>query len=120
MRAGAHLRDSGTHLSGADNTDALNLLAAHVPLLLVCLAIGWWTTQAIWPTLRPDRGRYGIPRFAAARGQIIRELESKPGRHLVLVRYAPEHSPHEEWVYNRANLDGSRILWARSRWVSFT
>ena len=36
-----------------------------------------------------------------------------PGKHLVMVRYYDNHNPHEEWVYNDADINGSKILWAR-------
>ena len=36
--------------------------------------------------------------FVAHRGGLIHRLESASGRHLVLVRYAPDHNVMEEWI----------------------
>jgi len=47
------------------------------------------------------------------RSLISERLEEMGGTHLVVVRYAPGHSLHDEWVYNAADLDGSPIIWAR-------
>jgi len=47
------------------------------------------------------------------RAAIIDKLTSTPGRHLVLVQYSKLHDPHFEWVYNGAEIDTARILWAR-------
>jgi len=48
------------------------------------------------------------------RASIEHRLLQEPGDHLVLVRYGPHHDIYEEFVYNRADIDRSRIVWARS------
>lgn len=47
------------------------------------------------------------------RPRLIDNLERQGGRHLIIVRYTPAHSPHDEWVFNDADIDGSPVVWAR-------
>jgi hypothetical protein len=47
------------------------------------------------------------------RADVIRQLEQTPGQHLVIVRYGLKHNIHNDWVYNSADIDHSRIVWAR-------
>ena len=58
---------------------------------------------------------YRYPRkwWAIQRAKIVNRLGATPGKHLVLVRYTPSHNPHVEWVYNAADIDGAKIVWAR-------
>jgi len=41
------------------------------------------------------------------------QLRALPGEHLVLVRYSKDHNSGEEYVYNDADIDHSKIIWAR-------
>jgi hypothetical protein len=47
------------------------------------------------------------------RVEVNRQLAKIPGKLLVFVRYTPQHIFQDEWVYNGADIDGSRIVWAR-------
>lgn len=43
---------------------------------------------------------------------INNQLALSPGKQLVFVRYWPQHM-FKEWVHNLADIDGSRVVWAR-------
>ena len=53
------------------------------------------------------------PRGNLERAAIVRELQDLPGQHLVMVRYRPDHDLDREWVYNAADIDNAKIVWAR-------
>jgi hypothetical protein len=50
---------------------------------------------------------------ASFRVPVIEKLEGIPGQHLVIVRYGADHDVGLEWVYNRADIDRAKIVWAR-------
>jgi hypothetical protein len=52
--------------------------------------------------------------FSRSRASLVRALESLPDKSLVFVKYGPTHNLHEEWVQNLADIDGSKVVWARS------
>lgn len=60
------------------------------------------------------RGPGHTTRWVQDRVRIERELQQLPGRDLVIVSYQPSHSHHREWVYNRASIDLSGVVWARA------
>jgi hypothetical protein len=39
--------------------------------------------------------------------------DSMPGNELIVVRYSTEHDPLQEWVYNAADIDHAKVVWAR-------
>jgi hypothetical protein len=47
------------------------------------------------------------------RASIQTDLEQHSGRQLVLVRYGANHNFLDEWVYNAADIDHSKVIWAR-------
>jgi hypothetical protein len=53
------------------------------------------------------------PRGDLERVAISRKLGATTGHHLVFVTYSSDHDVNQEWVYNRADIDYSRIVWAR-------
>lgn len=42
------------------------------------------------------------------------ELAAMPGKQLVIVYYPSHYYPMEEWVYNLANIDHQKVVWARN------
>jgi len=66
-----------------------------------------------WPPSNWNFTWFGPEHFGVARAQIEAGLEHMPGGQLVIVHYAPWHEPLDEWVYNRADIDASKVVWAR-------
>ncbi len=52
-------------------------------------------------------------RNPARRIEVNRQLAAMPGKLLVFVRYFPRHIFQDEWVYNEADIDRARVVWAR-------
>ncbi len=60
-------------------------------------SVDWWT----------------INRSFEQRFMVARAIRSVSDRNVVIVHYERWHNPHEEWVYNRADIDSAPIVWAR-------
>lgn len=59
------------------------------------------STPGSWEALAPERAK------------IVAQLESLPGPQLVLVHYGANHDCMHEWVYNLADIDHQKLVWAR-------
>ena len=81
-------------------------LSRAVVLLLVLetgVNVGRRACDPMWWTCTGDPSRVAI----------LQKLLHTPGKHLIMVRYAEDHNIHDEWVYNGADIDGSKVIWAR-------
>jgi hypothetical protein len=68
---------------------------------------------AEWPASEWSGTWYGPGQFGTERAHVEAELEQLPGNQLVIVRYSSSHNPFDEWVYNAADIDSSKVIWAR-------
>ena len=56
---------------------------------------------------------HGAEAHGEARAYLQHWLSNRPRKQLVIVHYSRHHSPDQEWVYNGADIDGSKVVWAR-------
>ena len=55
----------------------------------------------------------GINHGGSPRAEVATELDAIPGDLLVFVRYWPGHIFQDEWVWNEADIDHARVIFAR-------
>ena len=80
---------------------AIPVLACAMILLRVAAAGAHVRIEPAWP-----RGNL-------ERAMLLRQLQQLPESQLVIVRYAPHHDFDREWVYNEADIDAAKVVWAR-------
>ncbi|MGA2275289.1 MAG: hypothetical protein ABSH00_17175 [Bryobacteraceae bacterium] len=47
------------------------------------------------------------------RASVVNRFRNMPGLHLLIVRYGPMHNWMNEWVWNEADIDHAKVVWAR-------
>jgi hypothetical protein len=105
---------------GLQQIEGLRPEAAQVLLFLCVAHFVFWYGMHIFDAAdfslaaRPyetwDAINHGNPE---RRILVNKQLASVPGQMLVFVRYWPQHIFQDEWVYNEADIDRARIVWAR-------
>jgi hypothetical protein len=83
-------------------------LVRAIPTLACAMILLRVTATAVHVQIEP-----AWPRGDLERAAVLSNLEHQPGLHLVIVRYEPHHDPVREWVYNEANIDAGKVVWAR-------
>ena len=83
-------------------------LVRAIPAIAVAMLVLRIIAAAAHAQIEPAWPRGNLDRVA-----ISRELDNMPGRSLVLVSYSPAHNVDWEWVYNAADIDGAKVVWAR-------
>ena len=109
-----HLRAAGARRQRWGRPAVHGIVAACVVVAVARAAAGPLLEQLpmqSWPmsALLADAGNL---ERAALLDRLLRDHPS-PTRHLVIVRYAPSHYEHDEWVYNEADIEAARVVWAR-------
>jgi hypothetical protein len=103
MRCMRHLRwfQRREHPVGQAFVRAVCLIFIGTVVLRIGLAVAHVHPEKEWQ--HGDMGR----------ATIVNELDALPGKDLVLVKYAPDFDLDREWVFNGANIDRQKIVWAR-------
>jgi hypothetical protein len=84
-------------------TSVGKFLARAIPVLVVASALGAQGLEILRPPPKPKN---------AQRDYVASLLNEFVEKHVILVRYTGQQSPHEEWVYNSANIDAQDVIWA--------
>ena len=78
-----------------------------VPLICLVMLVLQTSASSLRPQYIP-----GAPNLERAR--TLAKLRQYPERQLAIVRYGPHHDTMlREWVYNEADIDRARVVWAR-------
>ncbi|HTC87954.1 MAG TPA: hypothetical protein VK686_06625 [Bryobacteraceae bacterium] len=98
------------------------LLSRTRPARALAFAVLLPLCVALVSTMKLEASDLGIPltyweHGAEAHGDTRAYLQAwlarRPKNQLVIVHYSTLHSPDQEWVYNGADIDHSKVVWAR-------
>lgn len=85
--------------------------------LMRIVVLLWAASPALWAVClphvdtTPDASSWWA--YGIERARLETRLKRQGGKHLVIVRYGPDHLLNQEWVHNRADLETDAVIWAR-------
>jgi hypothetical protein len=86
-------------------------------IIIVCLLS--FGVRTVAGARRWELGRSESPAWyqlgpkSFGRASLVAKLEQLPGKQLIIVHYKPLHDIFDEWVYNDADIDQAKVVWAR-------
>ena len=83
-------------------------LVRAIPVLACAMILLRLTAVAAHVQIEP-----AWPRGNLQRASIAKQLQKIPGGQLVIVDYDPRHNFDADWVYNDADIDAAKVVWAR-------
>jgi len=90
---------------------ALPLCLLLVILRLVSAPLGLQVSE--WPANDWSWTWYGPDHYGTERAQIESRLEKLPGKQIAIVLFSHRRNDLDQWVYNSADPDNSKVIWAR-------
>jgi hypothetical protein len=58
--------------------------------------------------------RSQFPDWVYTREDLISKLKQGNDKYLILVKYLPNRKAYNEWIFNEADLENAKVIWARS------
>ena len=105
-----HMRAAGRHIGRRRALPRMLLAAALAcPVVLALMPVhrivlGTVNPYTCWRCSTPGN---------LERASVLNRFRDMPGLHLLIVRNGPKHNWMNEWVWNEADIDHAKVVWAR-------